>query len=183
MSNTYRTAVRDFIAGIYYLLQDIVMWIPFWPLRWCWLKVFVRHLGRGTYVARNVDIRKPWNVVIGKRCMINKKAMLDGRGEALVLGDNVDIAQEAMVWSLTHDIDSPVHAAVGKRTTVDDYAWIGARAIVLAGVSVGRGAVAGAGAVVTKDVSPMAVVAGNPAKIVKTRDNDLTFRYVIRQLL
>ena len=72
---------------------------------------------------------------------------------------------------------------MGKRTTVDDYAWIGARAIVLAGVSVGRGAVAGAGAVVTKDVPPMAVVAGNPAKIVKTRDNDLTFRYVIRQLL
>ena len=53
---------------------------------------------------------------------------------------------------------------------IGDGAWIAARAIVLPGVIVGRGAVVGAGAVVSHDVPEMAVVAGNPAKVVKVRE-------------
>ena len=51
-----------------------------------------------------------------------------------------------------------------------DYVSIGARAIVLPGVTIGEGAVVGAGAVVTKDVEPFTVVGGNPAKFIKKRE-------------
>lgn len=53
---------------------------------------------------------------------------------------------------------------------IDDDVWIGTRAIILPGVRIGRGAVIGAGAVVTKDVPPYAIIAGNPAKLIRYRD-------------
>ena len=53
---------------------------------------------------------------------------------------------------------------------VEDEAWIGAHVVVLAGVRIGRGAVIGAGSVVTRDVPDMAVVAGVPAKLLRDRD-------------
>ena len=55
-------------------------------------------------------------------------------------------------------------------STIGDGVWIGARAIILPGVTIGEGAVVAAGAVVTKDVDPWAVVGGNPAKFIKKRE-------------
>ena len=54
--------------------------------------------------------------------------------------------------------------------TIGDGVWLGARAIILPGVTIGEGAVVAAGAVVTKDVEPWAVVGGNPAKFIKKRE-------------
>lgn len=59
-----------------------------------------------------------------------------------------------------------------KPIVVDDDAWIGMNAIILKGVTIGRGAVVGAGSVVTKDVEPWTVVAGNPARIVKRLEKE-----------
>jgi acetyltransferase-like isoleucine patch superfamily enzyme len=61
---------------------------------------------------------------------------------------------------------------------IDDYAFVGSRATILAGVRIGRGAVVGAGAVVTRDVAPLAVVAGVPARQVGTRPEE-ALRYVL----
>lgn len=58
--------------------------------------------------------------------------------------------------------------------------WIGARAIILSGVSIGTGAVVAAGAVVTKDVPPYAIVGGNPARIIKTRFSDLQIKQLLQ---
>lgn len=55
---------------------------------------------------------------------------------------------------------------------IGDFVWCGANVTILPGVTVGEGAVLGAGSVITKDVPPLAVVAGNPAKVVKYRDVD-----------
>ena len=57
--------------------------------------------------------------------------------------------------------------------TIADDVWIGANAVVLGGVEIGRGAVVGAGSVVTKDVSPLAVVAGVPARVIKQKRNEV----------
>lgn len=57
---------------------------------------------------------------------------------------------------------------------IEDDVWIGANSIILKGVSIGKGAIIGAGSVVTKDIPPMVVVAGNPARIVKRLDDDST---------
>jgi chloramphenicol O-acetyltransferase type B len=58
---------------------------------------------------------------------------------------------------------------VGAPVTIGNDVWIGARVIVLPGVQIGDQAIVGAGAVVTKDVEPLAIVAGNPARVIRLR--------------
>ena len=60
-------------------------------------------------------------------------------------------------------------------TIIEDYVWIGTRAIILPGVRIGKGAVIGAGSVVTKDVGEYEFVAGNPAKFIKRRNKNLEY--------
>ncbi|MEH7581800.1 DapH/DapD/GlmU-related protein, partial [Priestia megaterium] len=65
---------------------------------------------------------------------------------------------------------------------IEDRVWIGARCIILPGVTIGKGATVGAGAVVTKDVPPYTVVAGNPAKVVKYKLGNESQNYTQEKL-
>lgn len=152
------------------------MWIPIHFIRHIYLKIIVKSLGSHTEVCRNVDIRSPRRISIGDNTTINKRSLLDGRGGNLIIGNCVDIAQEAQIWTLQHDYDSPSYQAVGKSVVVGDYAWIGTRAIVLPGVRIGKGAVVAAGSIVTKDVSDYDVVAGVPAKRISQRNRNLSYK-------
>ncbi|HEU5439754.1 MAG TPA: acyltransferase, partial [Ktedonobacterales bacterium] len=89
------------------------------------------------------------------------------------------------VWLVTgtHDMNDPDFRDEYKAIVIDDYAWIGSRATILAGVTIGRGAVVMAGAVVTRDVPPFAVVGGVPAKVVGERKlKDPAYRIAYRPL-
>jgi len=68
-----------------------------------------------------------------------------------------------------------LHRDKGAPVTIEDYVWIGHRAIIMPGVTIGRGAVVAAGAVVTKSVPPMSIVAGVPAKIIGQRHSALKY--------
>jgi len=83
---------------------------------------------------------------LGDHCVINRGVLLDGRGGQLFIGNNVDIAQEAAIWTLGHDPHDDYHGDSPGPVTIGDYAWIGHRAIIMPGVSIGRGAVVAAGA-------------------------------------
>lgn len=88
----------------------------------------------------------------------------------LVLGDRVSIAPKCIFVLMSHPNFSRIRQFVRWKPaliTVKDDVWIGAGAIILPGVTIGEGAIVGAGAVVTKDVPPFAVVAGNPARIIR----------------
>ena len=80
-----------------------------------------------------------------------------------------------MIWTAQHDYRSRTFAAAGGPVVIEDFVWLGPRAIVLPGVTIGKGAVVAAGAVVTKDVAPYAVVAGVPAVKVRERPHDLDY--------
>lgn len=168
--------MKSFIAGVFALLTEIVMSIPFWVIRRVYLNFFIGGIGDGCFIMRKVDIRKPKNIKLGKNVVINKKTLLDGRGDYLTIGDNTDIAQEVNIWTLSHSVNDPNHNVFGRPVTIEDHCWIGARATILPGITIGRGAVIGTCSVVTKDVPPMSIVAGNPAKIIGVRDNPLSFR-------
>ncbi len=89
------------------------------------------------------------------------------RAPGVTIGDRVSIAQRVILVVSSHPNDSRVRALVGVRDApiaIGDDAWIGAGAIVLPGVRIGAMGVVGAGAVVTRDVPPSTVVAGNPAR-------------------
>lgn len=112
---------------------------------------------------------------IGHRCVINFGTLMDGRRYPIKIGADVSIGPEASILTLGHEPRSPVFADRGGPVVIGDRAWIGFRAIVLPGVSIGEGAVVGAGSVVTRDVDPYQIVAGNPARVIGERPRQLRY--------
>lgn len=87
----------------------------------------------------------------------------------ITLGDNVQIGPNVTIATDNHDLKD--HYILKCRpVTINNNAWIGANATILPGVTVGENAVIGAGSVVTKDVPANTVVAGNPARVIRTLD-------------
>lgn len=111
---------------------------------------------------------QPKNITLGKGTVIGDHVTLDGR-DKLTIGSHVDIASEVMIFNSQHNIHSPYFDPINKPVTINDYCFIGPRAIILPGVTLGKGAVVAAGAVVTKDVPEKAIVAGVPAVKIGTR--------------
>lgn len=125
-------------------------------------------IGKGSTIHTRANFYDPRNVTIGEDSIVGEGAVLDGRAK-LTIGDHVDIASEVMIYNSQHDINDDNFGAVNREVVIDDYVFVGPRSIVLPGVKIGRGAVVAAGAVVTKDVPPYAIVAGVPAKVIGER--------------
>jgi len=95
-----------------------------------------------------------------------------GNGHVYV-GKHVMMGPDVVIITSDHKIlPEGFNGYINKDVIIGDYAWIGARAIILKGVKIGKWAIVGAGAVVTKDVPDYAIVAGNPAKIIRFRKNE-----------
>jgi len=137
-------------------------------------------IGNTSWLLLGVEIRNASNVSIGNHCAINTRVLLDGRGGRILIGNNVDIAQESNLWTLQHDPHSDTHDTVGGDIVIEDYVWIAARSTILPGVRVGRGAVVATGSVVTRDVAAMTVVGGVPAKLIGERRSELKYQLEYR---
>jgi acetyltransferase-like isoleucine patch superfamily enzyme len=112
---------------------------------------------------------------IGERSIINRSCCLDLRS-GLKIGSDVSISPEVAILTTQHDLNDPGFALQGRPVVIEDHVWIGMRATVLPGVRIGRGAVVAAGSVVTKDVAPLDIVAGVPARPVGRRSLDPAYR-------
>lgn len=87
--------------------------------------------------------------------------------EAVLIGRRVCINDGVRILTASHDVEDPLWRSFARPVVIKDYAWIAMDAILLPGVVIGSGAVVGAGAVVSRDVPNNAVVAGNPAVVLK----------------
>ncbi|OGD63451.1 hypothetical protein A2160_02340 [Candidatus Beckwithbacteria bacterium RBG_13_42_9] len=125
-------------------------------------------IGKGSTIHMFANFFEPKNIEIGEDTIIGWRAFLDGRAK-LHIGSHVTIASEVMIYNSQHDIDALDFHAIEKPVRIDDYVFIGPRVIVLPGVTIGRGAVIAGGSVVSKDVLPMSVVGGVPAKEIRKR--------------
>ncbi len=135
-------------------------------------------IGKKSYIHMMARIFDPRYIKIGDGTIIGEKATLDGRKQllnsqgGLEVGNHVDIASDVMIWTSQHDISDFQMKAVEQKVMIEDFVFIGPRAIILPGVTIGKGAVIAAGAVVTKDVEPLKIVAGVPAKEIGEREMD-----------
>ena len=122
----------------------------------------------------HVKVIGPANLRIGRNTKILNRVILDARGD-LDIGDDTQIGFESIVLTSTHrfeDLGRPIleQGMKNRAVRIGSDVWIGARVIVLPGVTIGDHAIVGAGAVVTKDVLDWAIVAGNPARLIRYRE-------------
>jgi acetyltransferase-like isoleucine patch superfamily enzyme len=154
--------------------------VPSRRIRHAWLRLWLGRLGTGTGVQRNCRFLNGRKVEFGDRNVINFGCLFDGRVYRIMTGSDVSIGPEASILTLGHDPQSPNFRIRGGDVRIGDHVWIGYRAIIMPGVTLGDGVVVAAGSVVTHDVAPYAIVAGVPARIIGERtralDYELRFR-------
>jgi acetyltransferase-like isoleucine patch superfamily enzyme len=131
-------------------------------------------IGKNSFIMKHVYIMTPQQLTIGDYSHINRGCTLDARG-TIKIGNNVSVSHNVSIMSGSHDCNSVNFRGRFLPIRIDDYVWIGTGAIILQGVTIGKGAVVCAGAVVTKDVDPYDVVAGIPAKTIKQRNKELDY--------
>lgn len=136
-------------------------------------KMELRKCGKGTYFHGLAKIRKPENFVLGRYVQIgaNSRFYADG---GIDIGDHTQIGPGLVVYSVNHDIHGkslPYDDTYKyEKVTIGDNVWIGADVKITPGVTIGEGAVIGMGTVISKDVPPLAVVAGQGYRILKYRN-------------
>lgn len=112
-----------------------------------------------------IDYGKP--VTIGENCFIQQACTIFGRG-GIRIGNGVFIGPKCNLITINHNPAPDRRSETyGRPIVIEDKVWIGINSTVLPGVKIGYGAIVGAQSVVTHDVPPMTVVAGNPAKFIK----------------
>lgn len=110
------------------------------------------------------------NLKIGENSVINYGSLIDSRGSYVEIGSNVDISPFVHIWTMEHDPQSVDHSTKAAPVIIEDNVWIGSRATILPGVVIGKGAVVAAGSIVVKNVNPLEIVAGVPAKVIGRRE-------------
>ncbi len=167
MNRRMNAIILEFINGF---LIWIVGFIPSHHLRRFSYRVFGMKIGRSSTIHMALSIYNPRGIEIGNDTIVGEWAVLDGR-DKLKIGNHVDIATGVMIYNSEHDINDEKFKAVTAPVEVEDYVFIGPRAIILPGVKIGKGAIIAAGAVVTKDVGEFKIVGGIPAKEIGIRTN------------
>jgi len=142
-------------------------------MRFSCLKIFLKHIKSWIWIKDGVTITFPENVSIGRNSTLNEFVFIDGYG-GVHIGSCVRIGHNSSIVSENHgfdDISTPIYLQekTGKAVIIEDDVWIGCKVTVLMGVTIGKGSVIGAGAVVTRDIPPYSVAMGNPARVLKSR--------------
>ncbi len=125
------------------------------------LRMFGATIGQRVYIRHGVRVHWPWKLVAADDVWIGEGVWLLNL-EPISIGHDVCISQEALLCTGSHDLRSPTFEFDNAPIDIEPEAWVGARAIVLRGVTVGRGSVVGAGAVVSRNVAPWQTLAGAP---------------------
>jgi len=157
-----KKVLMSFLASVRKILQLYFTFLA---------KLQISKSGIGLKVNRKCSFSA--NVITGNNCNFN--GITIGGGGTVTFGNNFHSGTECLILCGNHDYDNDDtipygHRYVYKNIVIEDNVWFGDRVIVTGNITIGEGAIIGAGAVVVKDVPKCAIVGGNPAKILKYRD-------------
>lgn len=167
IANRAYNILLDFVLLI---LNFVSCTVPFHSIRNLFYRAAGVKIGKDSFIHMGARFYNPAGIEIGEGSIIGDHVFLDGRAP-LKIGNHVDIASQVLIYNSEHDINSNGFDPIEESVEIGDYVFVGPRAIILPGVKVGRGAIIGAGAVVTKNVDPFKIVGGVPAKEIGERKN------------
>ncbi len=169
--------IKFFGAFLYYFYNAFISRMPVYAIRHAYLRTcFGIPIGKKSAVHMGCFFTGR-RISIGEATTINRRCYIDGR-TGVKIGNCVSISPEVYIMSLTHDAQDPEFHAMGKEVVIEDYVWIGSRAMIMPGVTLSRGCVVGAGSVVTSSFPACSIIAGVPAKVIGQRTSDLRYRPV-----
>lgn len=154
-----RLALWDYV----WLLLCVWTPKPLNPWRLLWLRLFGAKLHGTPFVHQRARIQIPWNLTLHHRACLGDRANAYSLGE-IEIQAHATVAQEAYLCTGTHKFDDAALPLQTAKITIGAHSFIGARAFILPGVTIGERAVVGACSVVTKDVAANTKVKGNPAR-------------------
>jgi maltose O-acetyltransferase len=137
------------------------------------LRELLGSCGDGTVIKPVFACDYGYHIRVGRNAFINYHCVfLDCA--PIEIGDHVQMGPAVQLYTAEHPLDADIRRSgleYARPIRIGDDVWIGGGAIILAGVTIGNGSVIGAGSVVVRDVPPACVVVGNPARVVRTRDD------------
>ena len=135
-----------------------------------WIQTLAASCGTELKVFGAVDVDMASKIHIGNNVSLNHGAVLSAKYDTLTIGNNVVISSGAVITAIGYNYkgQGPHENHESAPVVIEDNAWIGANAVIVPGITIGHHAVIAAGAVVTKDVAPQTIVAGVPARVIKT---------------
>lgn len=154
---------------VFYFINHILNKIPSRAFR-----IYIYHLlsngkiSKRATIGLGVKILDVRNVEIGPYTNINFDSILDGRGEGIKIGSNVDIAPQVNIWSLEHDVNDPAHASKSGMVIIEDDCWLANRVTVLPNSHIKENTSIGANSLVSGVYEKNSVVYGDKAIIKKS---------------
>ncbi len=132
------------------------------------LRAFGARVGAHVVFYGNTHFYMPWNVEIGDWTAFGENVFVYSLGR-VSFGAKVTISYRSHICAGGHDLDDPNLPLLKPPIRFEDASWVGTEAFIGPGVTVGRGAIVAARAVVVKDVEPLSIVGGHPARVIGTR--------------
>jgi len=154
-----------------WVLNVVISNMPFAAVRNSYYRwVCGIHIGEGTEIWSGVRFSGGAmnRIRIGAHCSIPHYAFFVA-GDTISIGDDVVFGHGVELYTSDHDPDDPAFSRRDAPIQIQNRVWIGSRVIILKGVTIGEGAVVAAGSVVTRDVEPLTIVGGNPARVIRAR--------------
>jgi acetyltransferase-like isoleucine patch superfamily enzyme len=152
----------------------LITHLPGHGLRLAWLRALGGGLGRGVTVFRGTTVLGAQHLELGDRVQVGFRVVIDARG-GLTVGQDVLLSSDCQLLTANHNVDSAAFERQVAPIAIADHAWVATRAMVLAGVTIGRGGVVAAGGVASRDVAAREIVGGVPARRVAKRTGGLDY--------
>jgi acetyltransferase-like isoleucine patch superfamily enzyme len=175
LTNSFINNIINFLQALKgYAYNNLLTHIPIHFLRLSYLKYALRvKVGQSCFI--HMGCRFEGNISIGNNSVVGRCCVLLGD---ITIRNNVSITAETYIFTSTHIADSATFEVTYNPVVIEDYAWIGARAMILPGVVIGRGAILGAASTATKSIPEYSIFAGTPAKEVGRRSKSINYTLI-----